>query len=194
MNIRKYFEPKNSEPGILTGTDGDKTIRKKITAQEDRNEEELSSEEVKKMKKKIEELSDKKKTFSVFPPVVNSDVVRKISAFNQKANEVKCVIGSGFCSGHNVKLTRCVEMKRVSVVEDNGKLTWQMREVAILACPAASLSVEKSGVTSAVGIELPEYGTTNGKKKKFACNVSDQPQPIVREKNGKQGLLLDNTD
>ena len=68
MNIRKYFEPKNSEPGILTGTDGDKNIRKKITAQEDRKEEELSSEEVKKMKKKIEELSHMKKTFSVFPP------------------------------------------------------------------------------------------------------------------------------
>ena len=39
-----------------------------------------------------------------------------------------------------------------------------------------------------------EYGTTNGKRKKIICNGSDQSQPLVREKNGKQGLLLDNTD
>ena len=101
------------------------------------------------MKKKI------KKTSPVFPPEVKSDVSRKISAFNKKASYVKCVIVSGFCAGHNLKLTRCVEMRRVSNTEEDGRVTWPMREVAFLACPTAKLSVKTSSVNKAVSTEQP---------------------------------------
>ena len=49
-------------------------VSKKQPTQEDRKEETLGSEEVDRMRKKIKELSEKKKTFPAFPPEVSSDV------------------------------------------------------------------------------------------------------------------------
>ena len=47
------------------------------------------------------------------------------------------------CAEHNVKLCRSVEVKRVGCVDENGKTTWQRREVAILACPVSAQSSEQ---------------------------------------------------
>ena len=105
--------------------------------------------------------------------------------FSQKSQNVKCVIGSGFCAGHNVELTRSVKKKRVSNIGEDGKVTWTMREVTFLSCPATNLGVQNSGVNNAVISEQPENGKNNGKKRKTLQNVSDQPQPLYKVSGGE---------
>ena len=70
----------------------------------------MSEEEKTDMRQKIRKLSIKK----TFDKPSQSEVRRKIEIFSDKSQEVKCVLGSGHCSGHNVKLVRSVVMKKVS--------------------------------------------------------------------------------
>ena len=114
VKIERYLETRKTPKSEQSGRQSEQLGRKITTAQEELKEDMRNSEEVEVMKKKIREISEMKKTFPKFPPEVRSDVSEKISVFNSKANEVKCVIGSGYCVGHNKKLIRCVDMRRVS--------------------------------------------------------------------------------
>ena len=39
-----------------------------------------------------------------FDRVLNTEVSQRMENFNRMSESTKCVIGSGFCAGHNVKL------------------------------------------------------------------------------------------
>ena len=72
-----------------------------------------------------------------------------------------------FLCGPQLKVDQRCRNEAVSNTEEDGRVTWPMREVAFLACPTAKLSVKTSSVNKAVSTEQPEYGTTNGKKQKL---------------------------
>ena len=174
-----------------SGTNSEQSGRKESQVKDDRKED-YSSEEFDSMKKKIREMNVRKKTSPAFPPEVGSGVLEKIGVFNNKANEVQCVIGSGYCAGHNVRLTRSVDVRRVSCVGEDGSVTWQMREVAILACPAVKHQVGTSSAEMAV-LQQPEGGTTNGKRTKYSKIVRDQPLTDVKSIDEERRLPLDKT-
>ena len=74
------------------------------------------------------------------------------------------------CAEHNVKLCRSVEVKRVGCVDENGKTTWQRREVAILACPVSAQSSEQVEHTR-LSVDL---AGTNKKQRLFSRDEMDQ--------------------
>ena len=55
------------------------------------------------MKMKFRNLSTTKKTFDTLSQL---GVKKKIELFSDKSQEVKCVLGRGYCAGHNVRLVR----------------------------------------------------------------------------------------
>ena len=66
-----------------------------------------------------------------------SDRVKKI----QNEADFKCVMGSGRCSTHNVKLVRNVKQKKFSVVGHKGEIEWRLRDVTSLECPGRKKAV-----------------------------------------------------
>ena len=45
-----------------------------------------------------------------------------------------CLMGSGRCAFHNVKLERMTSMKKISVIDESG-VRWDYREDTALVCP-----------------------------------------------------------
>ena len=86
----------------------------------------------------------------------------------------------------------CIKQSWSSESIEDGSVTWQMREVAILACPAVKHQVGTSSAEMAV-LKQPEWGTTNGKRIKFSKNVRDQPLTDVKSIDEERGLPLDKT-
>ena len=76
------------------------------------------------------------------------------------------------CAEHNVKLRRSVEMKRIGCVDENGKTTWQRREVAILACPVSAQSNEQVVEHTRLSVDL---AGANKKQRISSRNEMDQP-------------------
>ena len=125
------------------------------------------------------------------PPSTNT-VSQKIQNFKRISETNKCVIGSGYCSGHNVKLERSIRMKKVSNIGINGKIEWTMREVTSLACPAKQPSVPQYSV-GAMMSQLPGPGTTNGKRQKLDDENKDQSQPSKTSQIEREDVPLDET-
>ena len=99
-----------------------------------------------------------------------------ISKFKQISEGTECIVRSGYCTSHNVKMTRSVNMKRMSNVDECGKITWSMREATILSCPVNS-SLWPERVSEAMTSQLPESGRTNQKRGKFTLEKDQSPQP-----------------
>ena len=57
--------------------------------------------------------------------------------FQKYAQGEECLIGSGRCGSHNTKLVKNITVKRVSVVNEDDVVSWVMRDVITLVCPAA---------------------------------------------------------
>ena len=76
-------------------------------------------------------LDRSKTTFKAVASV--SDRVRTLE---KNMNDVKCVMGSGMCGAHNVKLVRSVKQKKYSCVNKLGQVEWKMRDVTCLICPS----------------------------------------------------------
>ena len=125
-----------------------------------------------------------------FTPGHNRKVKDNIMMFQKLSDGVECVIGSGMCSGHNVKLTRKVTMKRCSDVDDRGVVTWSMREVTVLICPAAIRQGSHSA-HSAVMSQLSVETGANGKRRKFGSMIDDQPQAEIQNREGDTDILLE---
>ena len=87
-----------------------------------------------------------------------NNVKTKINAIVEADANVKCVVGSGRCATHHVKLVRNVRKKRYSCINPvTGGLIWQFRDVTSLECPSKAkktgLALESSdmGVTASRG-------------------------------------------
>ena len=85
-----------------------------------------------------------------------------------------CLFARGRCTNHGVKLIRRVGVKKVSVIDKNGQLSWQMREVTNLACPSLDIS-PGSDVIAKDYSSLS--GGTNKKRKIVSHGGEDQLEP-----------------
>ena len=53
----------------------------------------------------------------------------------QEAGKIVCVMGSGRCGAHNVKLTKSVKSKKISCVEPGGGIGWKYVDLTCLIAP-----------------------------------------------------------
>ena len=100
------------------------------------------------------------------------------------------MIGSGRCGQHNVKLVRSITKKKMSNVNKDGTVSWQMREVTILRCPAAQPEGSASKVTAIAPPDLCEMGT-NKKMRISVYDDVDQSTPQDNLPEGQQQTPLD---
>ena len=147
---------------------------------EDKNTE---REEDKNKKKDLREEGCKTKELNkvktTFKPVNTVRVKENIKMFQKLSMGESCVIGSGRCSKHNVKLVRGVVSKKVSCIDKNGKLSWLMREVTNLSCPYKpdrQHGSDESAMTSSV----TQSRGTNGNAKKLRSDYDDQSQASAK--------------
>ena len=121
---------------------------------------------------------DVKPTFTAGPSLVVRENIKK---FQELSEAGECVIGSGMCAKHNTKLVRNVIMKKCSNVSNDGTVSWTMREVTVLTCPAATKQ-RKHSVHNPVMPYLSEQAGTNGKRRKVLGERDDQPQAVKQSK------------
>ena len=134
-------------------------------------------------------LIQKKLTFT---PVVGQSVKDSIAKFQQIQRGGVCIMGSGRCAEHNVKLVRRVTNKKVSVSDDNGDTRWVCREVTILACPGSVVSLPEVASSAQAKIS-DELGNTNKKQRLFTMNGMDQPRVGRHVAIKREDRLLDET-
>ena len=110
-----------------------------------------------------------------------------IKMFQELERGEECLLGSGRCSTHNVKLARKVSRKRVSTVADDGSVKWTIGEGVVLACPY------KQGFRVEPGSEPAPLETegTNGNKRICLDRQMNQPQTETQINFGREDLLLD---
>ena len=84
-----------------------------------------------------------------------SSISDKILKFQELSQGDECVIGSGRCATHNVKIVRVVKSVRKSEPVEGGGLRWRLCESTILECPRASLGKPSDDV-SVMSSLLPE--------------------------------------
>ena len=86
-------------------------------------------------------LSDKLENLKSMKPTFSQPIMPKVGSIIEKFRKLssggECLFGSGRCAHHNVKLTRGVVKKRVSVKDDQGVVKWVMCDVTSLVCPGA---------------------------------------------------------
>ena len=158
----------------------ERKIVKKISMVEDiaRKHEDNKKTTVEDMKKKEleenkkeNELNKERKT--TFVNKKKEKVKENIEMFHKLSMGEECIVGSGHCSRHNVKLERKVTIKKVSNIDSTGKVTWTMREVANLACPFKQRKLPVGTSSTMMSSNRPPEGT-NGNFKKFRSMVMDQ--------------------
>ena len=91
----------------------------------------------------------------------------------------------------NPKLAKCVrevKMKRVSDMDESGRLSWSTREVCTLTCPSRPKITTKPG-----GLANSAPEGTNGKLSTIFRNVMDQPTQPETNKKTDGVMLLDET-
>ena len=109
--------------------------------------------------------------------------------FQKLSEGEKCVIGSGRCSSHNVKLVRGVVKKRVSCIDKDGKLSWILREVTSLTCPNKpdrKLGKDEPAMMS----QVPQSRGTTGNAKKLKYENVDQSQVDAKISGVEQDIPL----
>ena len=133
--------------------------------------------------------NNEKPTFKVMVKPAVGDNIRKFQELSNKNNQ--CVIGSGRCGSHNVKLVREVKQKKMSVIGKNGELSWSTREVTILTCPAVKNPIQLDKSIEAVIPELSKEGLTNGSGPFQSHGNDNQSASRGSDMRGIQTLPLD---
>ena len=65
-------------------------------------------------------------------------VMERIKSYENITNENGCVFMNGMCHKHKVSLVRHIKVRKVSVLGDNGEVSWNKNEFAALKCPVAT--------------------------------------------------------
>ena len=89
-----------------------------------------------------------------------------------------CVMGSGRCGTHNVKLVRAVNMRRVSDMNQGDELRWVRRESTALVCPAKERF--RDDRRSEQVANNTQLGPTN-KKLRLKCDEEENQSALFRE-------------
>ena len=141
----------------------------------------------------LEENADVKKTFASIDRKTFKDTVSK---FKKMSRGIDCAIRSGFCSSHNCKVVRKITSKKMSYIGDDGKLSWKMCEVAILACPYKQIPGQPRAPTEHVQSIDESKGANQKRRKlegKFECTM-DQSHPRKTKSQVKEDRLLEETN
>ena len=131
----------------------------------------------------------KKKTFT---NIADMSVRSKIEKFQKFARPGECVIGSGMCGYHNVKLTRSVTKKKMSNINKDGTISWTMREVTILRCPATQPACSGDKISAIAPLLV---GDMEANKKPRISVSDDVDQSISQHKlpEGQQTTPVDSS-
>ena len=95
--------------------------------------------------RKIVEMSNqetnmRKMTFSKHRK--NDSIHQKIKKFENWSTGRGCMIEGGMCSMHYKKAERVIKVRKMSVVGENGEVSWVRSEFTSLLCPASDVSTE----------------------------------------------------
>ena len=101
-----------------------------------------------------------KMTFSSLQNTRKSNISEKIMRFQELVEGDDCVIGSGRCATHNLKIVRVIKKIRVSEPSEGGGISWRVSESTILECPKARIKKPPDYESSLEQIR-PD-GNTNG--------------------------------
>ena len=99
----------------------------------------------------------------------------------QEENKTVCVMGSGRCGTHNVKLVKSVKSKKISCVEPGGGVGWKYVDVTCLVCPS------KAKISAGFGMATDLTGGGARKKRKVlqgeTLNSIDQSEASSESEN-----------
>ena len=70
-------------------------------------------------------------------------------------------------------------------------MTWSMREVTVLACPAATTQGSHSTSRAVTSVQLPVQTGANGKRRKYGSMSENQPQSEIETGVGDADILLE---
>ena len=127
---------------------------------------------------------DMKTTFTVKKTM---KVKESVKMFQELATGKECVLGSGRCSTHNVKLLRSVCRKRMNVISDDWNVTWTMGEGVVLACP-----YKQAGSTDTATRAAPLMSEgASGNKRLCMDEKMDQSQTGAARNFGRELTPLD---
>ena len=126
-SITKYLVKEKKDTGDAKGDRGGSPCTKET----DRHTDTQRGRQPTSGKTTLDDIDSMKKTFKAVGNV--SDRVRSLE---NNMNNVKCVMGSGRCGAHNVKLVRSVKQKKYSCVNKLGQVEWKTRDVTCLICPS----------------------------------------------------------
>ena len=129
-----------------------------------------------------------------FKPVAGPKVKDNIRMFQEFQRGGDCVMGSGRCAEHNVRLVRKVTHKKVSSVNDDGMIKWTTREVTILACPASNLSQPVGEKPALPDLSMKSGGETNKRQRFTKEIVMNQPRVEVPVSETREDIPLDVTN
>ena len=79
----------------------------------------------------------------------------------QEASKTVCVMGSGQCGAHNVKLIKSVKSKKMSCVEPGGNIGWKYADVTCLVC----VPVRPQNYQNLVWLRINQVGALKRKGK-----------------------------
>ena len=86
----------------------------------------LSTTEV--CKPEVKTTNKLKITFNKTPSVRKSSINEKILRFQELSESNDCVIGSGRCATHNLKIVRVIKNVRISEPVEGEGVKWRLRE------------------------------------------------------------------
>ena len=84
-------------------------------------------------------------------------------------------------------------MKKMSVIDECGKISWNRREVTSLACPRAS-HAKPMAMSESFGSSQVESRGTNEKTRTFGGKITDQSTDRSSVKRVKKDVPLADTD
>ena len=84
----------------------------------------------------------------------------------------ECVIGSGRCATHNIKVVRTIMNVRKSEQNEAGVMRWRLCESTVLVCPTAHNRKPASEVE--VMTSQSEEGTANGNTENFLKTIQSE--------------------
>ena len=95
--------------------------------------------------------------------VRKSNISDRILKFQELSDGNDCVIGSGRCATHTVKLVRVIKNVRKSEPIEDGGVRWRLCESTLLECPDAGRG-KLSDDVSVMSSLLPERGPMRSQK------------------------------
>ena len=97
--ILKYFQTKKTDRKEETRTEAGRQSREEVPEKSNVKKGHVKNT----VRKKYQAVNEEGKKMT-FDRVLNTGVSQRMENFNRMSESTKCVIGSGFCAGHNVKL------------------------------------------------------------------------------------------